>query len=220
MNLAIVGYGKMGRLIEQLAPEYGCSVKLRLDVDNNANFEGLTTEQLRGIDAAVEFSTPAAAPENIERLARLGVNAVIGTTGWFDQMERARAAVERAVAFGQASDERDVLVDEIDTALRGVEDLRGLLAELMGSVDGETITWLEHQDDGRRETTASIRERWRRLVEDMPGGFAEIAEDGTLLVVSENLANLLERPKQPYLHGWGYIANLIQEDGSAFAFFK
>ena len=96
MNLAIVGYGKMGRLIEQLAPEYGCSVKLRLDVDNNANFEGLTTEHLRGIDAAVEFSTPAAAPENIERLARLGVNAVIGTTGWFDQMERARAAVERA----------------------------------------------------------------------------------------------------------------------------
>lgn len=96
MNLAIVGYGKMGRLIEQLAPEYGCSVKLRLDVDNNANFEGMTQENFRGIDAAVEFSTPAAAPENIERLARLGVNAVIGTTGWFDQLERARAAVERA----------------------------------------------------------------------------------------------------------------------------
>lgn len=96
MNLAIVGYGKMGRLIEQLAPEYGCSVKLRLDVDNNANFQGMTKENFRRIDAAVEFSTPAAAPENIERLARLGVNAVIGTTGWFDQMERARAAVERA----------------------------------------------------------------------------------------------------------------------------
>lgn len=95
MNLAIVGYGKMGRLIEQLAPEYGCSVKLRLDVDNNANFEGLTKENFRGIDAAVEFSTPASAIENIERLARLGVNAAIGTTGWFDQLERARAAVER-----------------------------------------------------------------------------------------------------------------------------
>ena len=96
MNLAIVGYGKMGRLVEQLAPEYGCSVKLRLDIDNNARFEGLTKENFRGVDAAVEFSTPVAAPENIERLARLGVNAVIGTTGWFDQMEKARAAVERA----------------------------------------------------------------------------------------------------------------------------
>jgi len=96
MNLAIVGYGKMGKLIEQLAPEYGFEVKLRLDVDNNANFEGLTKENFRGIDAAVEFSTPTAAVENIARLARLGVNAAIGTTGWFGEMERARGAVERA----------------------------------------------------------------------------------------------------------------------------
>lgn len=95
MNVALVGYGKMGRLIEQLAPEYGCEVRLRLDVDNNAKFEGLTKENFREIDAAMEFSTPQAAPENIERLARLGVNAVIGTTGWFEEMDRARAAVER-----------------------------------------------------------------------------------------------------------------------------
>ena len=74
MNLAIVGYGKMGRMIEQLAPEYGFEVKLRLDVNNNANYEGMTKENFRGIDAAVEFSTPAAALENIDRLARLGVN--------------------------------------------------------------------------------------------------------------------------------------------------
>jgi len=96
MNVAIVGYGKMGRLIEQLAPQYNCDVKLRLDIDNNTNFEGLTKENFRGIDAAMDFSTPAAAPENIERLAGLGVNAVVGTTGWFGQIERARVAVERA----------------------------------------------------------------------------------------------------------------------------
>jgi 4-hydroxy-tetrahydrodipicolinate reductase len=96
MNLAIVGYGKMGRLIEQLAPQYGCEVKLRLDIDNNANFEGLTKGNFRGIDVAVEFSTPEAAPENIERLAQLGVNTVVGTTGWFGEMERAKKAVERA----------------------------------------------------------------------------------------------------------------------------
>jgi 4-hydroxy-tetrahydrodipicolinate reductase len=94
MNLAIVGYGKMGRLIESLAPEYGFTVKLRLDIDNNANFEGFTEQNFRGIAAAVEFSTPSTAPENIERLARLGVNTVVGTTGWFDQLERARTAVE------------------------------------------------------------------------------------------------------------------------------
>jgi 4-hydroxy-tetrahydrodipicolinate reductase len=94
-NLAIVGYGKMGRLIEQLAPEYGFDVKLRLDVNNNARFEGMTPENFRGIDAAIEFSTPATAPENIERLARLGVNVVVGTTGWFDRTERVREIVNR-----------------------------------------------------------------------------------------------------------------------------
>jgi 4-hydroxy-tetrahydrodipicolinate reductase len=96
MNLAIIGYGKMGRLIEQLAPDYGFATTLRLDIDNNAKFEGLTAENFRGIDAAVEFSTPATAPENIERLARLGVNVVVGTTGWFDQIDRLRAIVERS----------------------------------------------------------------------------------------------------------------------------
>jgi 4-hydroxy-tetrahydrodipicolinate reductase len=95
MRLAIVGYGKMGRLIEQLAPSYGCEVVLRLDVENNAKFEGLTKDNFRGIDAAMEFSTASAAPENIERLAQLGVSAVIGTTGWFGDLDRARAAVER-----------------------------------------------------------------------------------------------------------------------------
>ncbi|MGH9686657.1 MAG: 4-hydroxy-tetrahydrodipicolinate reductase [Candidatus Acidiferrales bacterium] len=96
MNLAIVGHGKMGRLIEHLAPEYGANVKLRLDVDNNSHFEGMIEENFRGIDAAIEFSTPGSAIENVERLAKLKVNAVVGTTGWFDQMERARTAVERA----------------------------------------------------------------------------------------------------------------------------
>jgi 4-hydroxy-tetrahydrodipicolinate reductase len=96
MNLAIVGYGKMGHIVERLAPEYGLETKLRLDIDNNANFAGLTEANFRGIDVAIEFSTPATAPENVARLAKLGVNVVVGTTGWFDQLDAARAVVERA----------------------------------------------------------------------------------------------------------------------------
>jgi 4-hydroxy-tetrahydrodipicolinate reductase len=96
MNLAIVGYGKMGRLIEQLAPEFGFSVTLRLDEFNNAGGAGMTAENFRGVDVAVEFSTPEAVAGNLERLAALGVNAVTGTTGWSEHLERVRAAVERA----------------------------------------------------------------------------------------------------------------------------
>ncbi len=95
MNLAIVGYGKMGRLIEQLAPDYGFGVRLKLDIDNNANYAGLTAENFEGVDVAIEFSVPDTAAENLVRLAELGVTTVVGTTGWLGQMDRVRAAVEK-----------------------------------------------------------------------------------------------------------------------------
>jgi len=94
-NLAIVGYGKMGRLIEQLAPEFGLLVALRLDIDNNQDGSGITAENFRSIDVAVEFSTPATAVDNVERIAAHGVHLVVGTTGWFEQLDRVRRAVER-----------------------------------------------------------------------------------------------------------------------------
>jgi 4-hydroxy-tetrahydrodipicolinate reductase len=94
-RLAIVGYGKMGRLLEQLAPEAGFTVVLKLDEFNNAKFEGITPENFRNIDVAIDFSIPAAVAENVERIAALGVDIVLGTTGWGEQADRVRRAVER-----------------------------------------------------------------------------------------------------------------------------
>jgi 4-hydroxy-tetrahydrodipicolinate reductase len=96
MKLAIVGYGKMGRLIEQLAGEFGFEVALKLDIDNNVSGAGITAENFRDIDVAIEFSTPDTVVENIERISALGVGLVVGATGWYDQLPRVRAAVERA----------------------------------------------------------------------------------------------------------------------------
>lgn len=96
LNLAIVGYGKMGKLIERLAPEYGFEVRARFSGGDKRGGAGLSHETLRGIDVAVEFSTPEAALENIRRLAVLGVNSVVGTTGWFEQLPAAREAVLHA----------------------------------------------------------------------------------------------------------------------------
>lgn len=95
MKIALVGYGKMGRLIEQLAPEYGFEVALKLDEFNNANFTGLTAANFQGIPVAIEFSVPSATVENVERMAALGVNVVVGTTGWTEQLDRVRAAVQK-----------------------------------------------------------------------------------------------------------------------------
>lgn len=93
LGLAIIGCGKMGQLIERLAPEYGFDVRAEFGSHNNVHGQALSQEALRGVDVAVEFTTPHAAPENIRRLAMCGVNAVVGTTGWFEQLPAVRDAV-------------------------------------------------------------------------------------------------------------------------------
>ena len=96
LGLAIVGYGKMGQLIERLAPEYGFEVRTTFRRSDNAHAQALSHETLRGVDVAVEFTTPEAAPENIRRLAAVGVNSVVGTTGWLEHLSSARDAVSQS----------------------------------------------------------------------------------------------------------------------------
>src|SRR5215472_15513528 len=95
-NMAIVGYGKMGKLIEQLAPEAGFSVGLKLDIDTNVNQSGITPANFRGVDVAIEFSTPHTAVANLEALCAIGVPAVVGTTGWYGELDRVRDFVDRS----------------------------------------------------------------------------------------------------------------------------
>jgi 4-hydroxy-tetrahydrodipicolinate reductase len=92
-GLAIVGYGKMGRLIEQLAPEYGFEVRAKFNSRENSCGRALAHKTLRGIDIAVEFTTPEAAPINLRKLAALGVNTVCGTTGWYEHLPEVHEAV-------------------------------------------------------------------------------------------------------------------------------
>jgi len=97
LGLAIVGYGKMGHLIAQLAPEYGFDVRAKFTRENNLHDAAVMQESLRGVEAAVEFTTPDAAPDNLRRLASLGINAVCGTTGWYEHLP---AVHESIVAAG------------------------------------------------------------------------------------------------------------------------
>ena len=94
-RLALLGCGKMGRLLEQLAPAHGFEVALRLDGKANPGGAGIGAESFRGVDVAIDFTTPAAVPDNAEKLAALGVPLVVGTTGWLEHLPRVREAVER-----------------------------------------------------------------------------------------------------------------------------
>lgn len=96
MKLAIVGYGKMGKLIEQLAPEYGFAVTLKLDEFNNVDGTGMTPANFQGVDVAVDFSIPSAAVDNIKRVSGLGVNLVVGTTGWLGRIDEVKSTIEKA----------------------------------------------------------------------------------------------------------------------------
>lgn len=102
-RLALVGYGRMGRLVEELAPAHGFEVVLKLDEFNNQRAAGVTSENFAGVDVAIDFSMPDVVAENAVRIAELGVPLAIGTTGWLDQLDRVRAAVERhgaALVYG------------------------------------------------------------------------------------------------------------------------
>lgn len=98
LRLALIGYGRMGRLVEELAPGHGFAVALRLASADNPGGAGLTAAALAGVDVAIDFSAAAAVPDNVERLAGLGVPAVVGTTGWLAELPRVRRAVEDAGA--------------------------------------------------------------------------------------------------------------------------
>jgi 4-hydroxy-tetrahydrodipicolinate reductase len=94
INLALLGYGKMGRTISQLAPQRGFDVRLIMDIDANPASAGVTAESFAGIDVCVEFTEPKAVLENIRRVAGLGCNLVVGTTGWHDHLEEVRKVIE------------------------------------------------------------------------------------------------------------------------------
>lgn len=84
MNIALIGYGKMGQIIERFAIERGHEVVLKVGIDNLAD---LTVSNLRKADVAIDFSTPDAAINNIYTCFDANVPIVVGTTGWYGQLQ-------------------------------------------------------------------------------------------------------------------------------------
>lgn len=88
MKIAIIGYGKMGHIIEEVAKSRGHEIVAVIDKDNTADFAG---RQFASADVAIEFSTPATAVDNILASWAQEVPVVSGTTGWQDRLEELQA---------------------------------------------------------------------------------------------------------------------------------
>lgn len=96
MKLLLVGYGKMGRLVEDLAPEYGCEVAGVLDPQSPRHGGDANDDRWAGVDVAIDFSQPDCVAANATALARRGIDLVIGTTGWQADEAEVRQAVVNA----------------------------------------------------------------------------------------------------------------------------
>ena len=93
MQILLVGHGKMGQLVDQLAGQYGCEVVGVIDPDSPRHAGGPEDERWRHVEVAIDFSTPDAVMTNAPVLARRGINLVIGTTGWGEHETKLRQAI-------------------------------------------------------------------------------------------------------------------------------
>lgn len=89
MNIALIGYGKMGKEIEQIALSRGHKIALIVDTHNASTY---TIDELKKADVAIEFSTPDSALNNIYKCFEAGVPIVVGTTGWLDKLPEVKKA--------------------------------------------------------------------------------------------------------------------------------
>lgn len=85
-RLALIGLGKMGRVVADLAPERGWEVVARIAGAGNDLGRAITREALAGAEVAIEFTTPRAAVANARAAVRAGCPIVVGTTGWYEEL--------------------------------------------------------------------------------------------------------------------------------------
>lgn len=98
MKIALIGDGKMGHAVAERAHARGHEVTAILGIGDNPDGSGISRERLGSPDVAIEFTEPASALRNILACARAGMPLVVGTTGWYDQLDAVMAEVKAAGA--------------------------------------------------------------------------------------------------------------------------
>src|SRR5881392_234717 len=150
MRILLVGYGKMGRMIESLAAEFGCELAGVIDPQSPEGKDGPDSPRWSGVDVAIDFSTPDAVVKNVPVLAKRGMSVVIGTTGW----QKDEAAIRQAVAGTEAG---IVAAPNFSTGVVLFEAIVARAAALVG---------------GQRDFGAWLHEAHHSTKKDAPSGTA------------------------------------------------
>ena len=153
MKIALMGYGKMGREIERILVERGHSIALIVDRDNT---DDLTPENLHGVDAAIEFTTPSTAFDNLRICFETGVPVVCGTTGWTERLHEAEALCrQHGGAFFYASN--------YSIGVNVFFEVNRKLAELMNRFGTYDVTVEETHHTQKRTLPAARPLRWPEI---------------------------------------------------------
>ena len=97
MNIAIVGYGKMGHEIEKAAKSKGITVKSIIDPSaTGAKYSEINEQSMREVDVSIDFTNPEAVVDNIKKISRFKNNIVVGTTGWYGKLDEVKKIVEKS----------------------------------------------------------------------------------------------------------------------------
>jgi 4-hydroxy-tetrahydrodipicolinate reductase len=94
MNFLVLGKGKTGSLVAEIATERGHSVRA-IDIADNQDAAALTASNLAGVDAAIDFTAPEAAVQNMTAVLSFGSRIVVGTTGWYAHLPEMQALAEK-----------------------------------------------------------------------------------------------------------------------------
>lgn len=148
MKIALLGYGRMGKAIEEIAMERGHEIVIRKDLEP-------LSEDLSIADAAIDFSHPAAAFDNIKSCIDSGVSVVSGTTGWLDKFEEIKAyCIENDGSFIYASN--------FSIGVNLFFNLNAYLAKMMKNIKDYDVTMEEihhiHKLDAPSGTAISLAE--------------------------------------------------------------
>ena len=166
MRLLVLGKGKTGSLVAELAQERG-HVATAFDEHDNAEATALTRENLNrlAIDVAIDFTTPTAVIENIHACARAKVNMVVGTTGWYDHIPAARKTVEESgigLVYGSNfSVGVNVFFDIVRAASAAVPF-------------GYTVKLVERHHEQKKDKPSGTAITLHKIIQDASGADAEI----------------------------------------------
>jgi 4-hydroxy-tetrahydrodipicolinate reductase len=180
MKVSLIGYGKMGHAIEEIALQRGHEVIMRFDVDNQAQF---TEENLRKAEVAIEFTNPHSAFSNLEACLRAGVPIVSGTTGWVEKLDQIKTlATEMNGSFLYASN--------FSVGVNIFFEVNKKLAELMAEQDDYEIQLTEvhhtQKKDAPSGTAISLAEQVLEKIKRKTKWVNQVSENPSELeIISE-----------------------------------